>query len=296
MAIPETQLDTWSSQGAMAGSRDTYATVRRALEANDAPYAGKDYEIFLQGSYCNDTNVYGESDVDVVICLKTIFHHDVTGMTPPEQAAFDQALPNGTDTFAGFKAEVLQVLRERFGASVAPGPKAIKIPADSARRNADVIVATNFRRYHRFVNLNDQQYDEGICFFTDKNVRIVNYPKQHSANCTNKHQGTSSWYKPAVRILKNMRQRLVASNVIEKGLAPSYFLEGLLYNVPASCFGKSYQSTIRESLVWLLNNDRTNFVCANEQYYLLRDTPVTWPAANCQKFLDEAVKLWDSWQ
>jgi hypothetical protein len=294
MAIPETQLDTWSSQGAMVGSRDTYATVRLALEAKDAPYAAKNYEIFLQGSYCNDTNVYGESDVDVVICLKTIFHHDLAGLTPPEKAAFDQ-LPNGTDTFAGFKAEVLQVLRKRFGTSVTPGPKAIKIPADGARRDADVIVATSFRRYHRFINLNDQRYDEGICFSTDKGVRIANYPKQQSANCTTKHQGTSSWYKPSVRILKNMRQRLVNTNVIEKGIAPSYFLEGLLYNVPTTCFGKSYQSTIRESLVWILNADRTKFVCANEQYYLLRDDPVTWSPANGQKFLDEAVKLWDGW-
>jgi hypothetical protein len=295
MAIPESQLDTWSSQGAIAGSRDTYATVRRALEANDTPYAAKNYEIFLQGSYCNDTNVYAESDVDVVICLKTIFHHDLTELTPPEKAAFD-LLPNGTDTFAGFKAEVLQVLRKRFGNAVTPGPKAIKVPADGARRKADVIVATSFRRYHRFVSLNDQQYDEGICFFTDQGVRIANYPKQHSANCTIKHQGTNSWYKPAVRIFKNMRQRLVNNQVIDKGIAPSYFLEGLLYNVPASCFGKTYQSTIRESLVWILNADRTKFVCANEQYYLLRDDPVTWAPANCQKFLDEAVKLWDGWQ
>jgi hypothetical protein len=26
------------------------------------------------------------------------------------------------------------------------------------------------------------------------------------------------------------------------------------------------------------------------------DSPVTWSAANCQKFLDQAVKLWDGWQ
>src|SRR6185295_1553432 len=50
-------------------------------------------------------------------------------------------------------------------------------------------------------------------------------------------------------------------------LAPSYFLEGLLYNVPVTCFGKTYQNTMREALVWLLNNDRSKFVCANEQYY-----------------------------
>lgn len=296
MSIPERQLETWSSQGAVAGSRDTYATVKLALEVRDTDYARKNYEVFLQGSYCNDTNVYAESDVDVVICLKAIFHHDLSDMTPPERTTFDQAYMNSSDTFADFKEQVLQVLRKRFGPSVLPGPKAIKIPADGARRNADVIVATSFRRYHRFVNLSNQTYDKGIFFFSDKNDRIANYPKQHSANCTAKHQTANGWFKPAVRILKNMRQRLVDTKAIEKGLAPSYFLEGLLYNVPANCFGKSYQNTMLEALKWVLTNDRTNFVCANEQYYLLRDTPVTWPATNCQKFLDEVVKLWDGWK
>src|SRR6202022_2942483 len=120
-----------------------------------------------------------------------------------EQFAFNQAYPKGTDTFADFKAQVLQVLRKRFGASVSPGPKAIKVPADGARRSADVIVATDFRRYHRFVKLFDETFDEGICFFSDKDERIANYPKQHSTNCTTKHQATNSWFKPTVRILKN---------------------------------------------------------------------------------------------
>ena len=38
-----------------------------ALHADDAPYAGKAYDTFLQGSYANDTNIYADSDVDIVI-------------------------------------------------------------------------------------------------------------------------------------------------------------------------------------------------------------------------------------
>jgi hypothetical protein len=67
MAIPESQLETWSHQGSVKQSRDTYATIKRTLEASDTKYADKDFEVFLQGSYGNDTNIYAESDVDVVI-------------------------------------------------------------------------------------------------------------------------------------------------------------------------------------------------------------------------------------
>ena len=63
MAIAETQLHTWSHQGAVAQSRDTYATIRRALESDRTAYHGNDFKSFLQGSYGNDTNVYAESDV-----------------------------------------------------------------------------------------------------------------------------------------------------------------------------------------------------------------------------------------
>ena len=65
-----------------------------------------------------------------------------------------------------------------------------------------------------------------MCFFTSSVDRIVNYPKQHSANCTAKHQATSMWFKPMVRILKNMRGKLVDAGAIDDGSAPSYFLEG----------------------------------------------------------------------
>jgi hypothetical protein len=296
MAIPEQQLATWSSQGAIAGSRDTYATVKRALEANDTEYAHNRFEVFLQGSYRNDTNVFAESDVDVVICLNTVFYYDLTPMTQPEQAAFRQAHPNSIDPFTAFKAQVTKTLQGRFGVGVTPGPKAIKVPADGARRNADVIVAAEFRRYHRFVSLYDRTFDDGICFFTDKGVRIANYPKQHSENCTTKHQDTNNRYKPAVRILKNMRRHLVNINALDDGIAPSYFLEGLLYNVPNSCFGNTYQDTLLQVLKYLIASDRSKLVCANNEYYLLGHLPVQWPADNCQRFLDEAVKLWNGWR
>lgn len=57
MAIPETQLMTWAKIGAQETSKTTYATVKGALESKDAGYQGRDYDVFLQGSYGNDTNI-----------------------------------------------------------------------------------------------------------------------------------------------------------------------------------------------------------------------------------------------
>ena len=80
MAIPEAQLETWSHQGSVQQSCDTYATVKRSLEANDTKYADKSFDVFLQGSYGNDTNIYAESDVDVVIRTDSIYYYDTSAL------------------------------------------------------------------------------------------------------------------------------------------------------------------------------------------------------------------------
>lgn len=297
MAIPESQLDTWSHQGAIKGSSSTYKSIKDTLEGAGTPYADRDYSIFLQGSYGNDTNIYAESDVDVVICLNGCFQSDVSGLSDQAKAAWDAAYSSAEYTHSDFSKDVLSVLTDEFGDEVKAGQKAIMIPADGARRKADVITAIQYRRYYKFNGLNDQTYDEGICFYTSKGVQIENYPKQHRANLTQKHQDSSKWLKPMVRIMKNLRSKLIADGLLQEGMAPSYFVEGLLYNVPSDKFHTDYETFLVNAVNWLRQEaDKTKLVCANEQYYLLWDnTPTCWPSANCDAFLDATVELWENW-
>jgi hypothetical protein len=295
MPTPESQLDTWSHQGSVTQSSATYGTVKRALEASDAKYAGKSYEVFLQGSYGNDTNIHAESDVDVVIRLDSNYYYDTSALTPQELQVFSAQFIPGTYTYADYKAGVVAALQKNFGGTdVTPGRRAVKIKASGNRRNADVVVATEFRRYYS--SLLGPQYVPGICFFTSDGTRMVNYPQQHAANCTTKHQATSLWFKPMVRILKNMRSKLIDDKVINDGSAPSYFLEGLLYNVPNDKFSKSYGDTFVAAMNWILEADRNQFVCANGQFYLVRDSaPECWPSADCGHFISAVVTLWNNW-
>lgn len=296
MAISESQLETWAHQGSVTQSANTYATIRRALESNDATYTSRDFAVFLQGSYGNDTNIYAESDVDVVICLDATFYYSLDDLTPSERAAFEAAYSGGaTYTHAQFKAHVLNALQDCFPGAITPGNKAIKITDGSNRRNADVVAAAQFRRYRRFVTPSNATYDTGLCLFDAAGNRIVNYPRQYSENCTAKHQGTNGWFKPTVRILKNIRGALVDEGVVNKKIAPSYFLEGLLYNVPNEHFGGSYENTMVASINWILGADRSQFVCPNDQYYLLRDSAETWLPANCDRFLNALVQYWKDW-
>jgi hypothetical protein len=304
MGIPESQLETWSHQGAITTSKDTYATIKCALDAPNTRYAGKDFKVFLQGSYCNDTNVFAESDVDTVIRLDNTYFHDKSALNPQEIAAFNTSFTPALYTYETFKTDVLAALKSSFGTDFSQGTKAVKIAKNGARRNADVVIAAEFRRYYSGgsggIIPNPPKYVSGIYFITPDGQRIVNYPKQHSANCTIKHQLTNQWFKPTVRIVKNMRNKLVTDKVIEPGTAPSFFIEGLLYNVPAEKFGKSYGDTFLGAANWVRSLDRetlNKLVCANKEYYLIRDgLPTCWPYNNYDKFLSALAGLWNQWQ
>ncbi len=293
MPISEAQLETWSKQGAVAQSRDTYTVVKSALEASGSPYADRNFTVFLQGSYANDTNVYSESDVDLVILLNETFYSDLDSLSGAETTTFNQARSMASYGYTDFKRDVTAWLTTKFGSGVKAGDKAIFIPGSGSRRNADVLVAAQHRRYHRFRSWADQSYDEGICFWTSNGTQIINFPKQHSENCTAKHQNTQSWFKPTVRIFKNLRNRMVAEGKLEDGLAPSYYIEGLFYNIPPNKFSGSYQDTLVNCFDWLNSADRSDFVCANERYYLLREgSPVTWRAGKCAQFLEAVGTYW----
>jgi hypothetical protein len=296
MAILESQLETWSHQGSKVQSAATYGTIKATLEDANTPYMSRKFDVFLQGSYGNDTNIFAESDVDIVIRYLGEFYHDLSTLPADQQNAFHKSHSDGVYSYNTFKGHVQQTLEKAFGASVKPGKKAIKIEANGSRRNADVVVAFKFNRYHQFINPSNQRFDTGMAFFTPDNTRIANYPKQHSDNCTSKHQATGNRFKPIVRIFKNMRGKLADLGAIEKGLAPSYYIEGLLYNVPNACFSGSYSTTVLDILKWLhQTTDRGKFVCVNEQYYLLRDNnPVCWPIADGEKFIKAVVQLWNN--
>lgn len=297
MAISESQLQTWSHQGSILQSSSTYNSIKNVLEANTTPYTGKNFKVFLQGSYGNDTNIYAESDVDIVIRLDDCFFSDLEALSEEDKLAHKQAFSDAAYTHVDFKRDVLSVLTSQYGSAVKAGEKAIAIDASGSRRKADVIVATQFRRYFKFRSQSDSEYVEGICFFNGAGERIANYPKQHSANLTTKHQASSKWLKPMARVLKNMRSRMIDDGLINAGVAPSYYIECLLYNVPDEKLTSSYQDCVVNTLNWYRQEaKKVDLVCANEQYYLLRNGSHTcWPEANCDAFVEAAVKLWNEW-
>jgi hypothetical protein len=296
MTISEAQLETWSRQGATQSAASLYQRIKNALEAAPELY-GKAFDVYLQGSYRNSTNIRGDSDVDVVVELQSTFMPNKERLSPLERVLHESAYPQATYPLSSFRADVLRVLRREFPLhQVTEGGKSIKIPRTSNNIPADVVPCLTYRRYSSFVGVGQPgtQCVEGIWFWdTKQNVEVIGYPKQHYDNAVWKHQNTSNWYKPTVRLVKNLRSWMEDKGVLPKDVASSNHIECLVYNVPNNQFGTSYEDTLVNSVNWLLRADRNQFVCVNGQFYLFGAGQ--WTQEKAAQFLGAVVKTWQTW-
>lgn len=283
MPIPESQLETWSHQGAISTAKATADSIKNALNSYGYWPGAIDFDVYLQGSYKNDTNIRGDSDVDVVAQLNSTFYsnlsQDQKGMLRLSPALYG---------WSEFRADVLRALKVYYGqSSVTEGNKSIKVKASNGRLPADVVVAAQYRRYK---TVSPYDYTEGVCFWSrNDNRQIINYPKTHYDNGVSKHQSTNKWYKPAVRLFKNARAYIHGDST------PSYFSECILFNVPDEKFGQSYQVTFCNVVNWLNEIDMTNFVCQNGQLRLFGATPEQWSSAHAKQFVGNLISLWNNW-
>jgi predicted nucleotidyltransferase len=301
MPVPESQLETWSHQGAVATAKSTHESIRNALNATASPIRGKNFEVYLQGSYKNDTNIRGDSDVDVVVQLNSAWGRDLSALTDDQKRLYQATYPNATYLWQHFREDVLKALRAYYGSGpITEENRSIKLAAGSGRLAADIVVALHFRKYVYFYGDKSQMYVEGIRFHARRDGReIINFPKPHYDNGVKKNAGnrTNGRYKPIVRMFKNGRTYLIDRHLLSADVAPSYFLECLLYNVPDSAFGSSFQHSFATVFDWLGSKASVNqLVCQNEQLPLFGSAPEQWDSAKARQMLQALRQLWENWR
>lgn len=108
MSISEQQLVTWSNAGPDATAQQTHATIRLALEVIQRRAGGRPVEIYLQGSYRNKTNIYGDSDVDIVCELPGVYEYDLSRLSQVEANDVFRSMTGAVYTFADFRRAVLE--------------------------------------------------------------------------------------------------------------------------------------------------------------------------------------------
>lgn len=272
-------------------------SIRNALEANDSPLKGKSFEIFLQGSYRNSTNIRADSDVDVVVQLNDVFYSDVSRL-PLDQKAAQRSIGAAGYNAPDWRADVEKALRKKFGAALKPGSgKAFHVVTGPGNMTADVLPAIRFKNYTFFQSLNNEGYDEGLQFVDAAGNAVVNYPKLHIKNgeAKNSPLQTNGRYKPTVRMFKNARNYASERGLLPKGIAPSYFVECLLFNVLDVHYLAGLRETYYNIVKYLMENPIGAFMCQNGQLALFGSASTQWNTTDASTFIRGLANFWDRW-
>ncbi len=239
-------------------SNDMNDTYDYSLEMRSLS-GSKKIKIFIQGSYANNTNIRGQSDVDIAIVQEDVFrthYRDSINNNYP-QSGINYGFTDANYPFSLFKDEIQKCLEIKFGSDVERGDKSIKIHGNSYRKNTDTVPCRRYRDYQKDFSNNVNNYDGGIYIVSDKGEAIINYPEQHIKNGRKKNSETNSYYKKMVRIIKYMnylmgyeREYKIADKM------SSFGLESLLWNVPNIIFTKytRLQLIFDEILIYLSDN------------------------------------------
>lgn len=291
MPIPESRLSRWSHHGPQDASIKTHETIRKVLAAHSWP-SGMTYDFFLQGSYRNNTNISGDSDVDVMLELNSIFQYDESSLSQSDRNRLAKSFEPPKYDWNDFRREALKALTNGFGGGfVSQGNKSIKLKANRTRLAADIVVCMEHRKF-----TSHDLYEKGVTFYALQDKRwILNYPKQHYDNGADKSKRTGDRYKQTVRMFKNARNHLASNNLISSNFAPSYFLECLLYNVPDSAFQLGFQDTYCSVVNWMSQSDLARLVCQNEQMYLFGSSPQQWSLNDAKALVNQFITLWHNW-
>jgi hypothetical protein len=288
MTIPAETIRSWSERPGSFLPSWTKEVLENALN-NATRLREYSFEVFVQGSYANKTNIRGDSDVDLVIKMRLPFEENIYRLNAAERERFFERYG---DTFYGweeFRADVVASLRKRF--FVHEGRKCIDIKDwDSALRiPADILPAIEYRRYSKFPAFGEEVYEEGVFFRDSKGDPIVNFPKQHRRNGQKKDRNTGGRYKEIVRVVKNARKHAGTDGRTDfnSAKAPSYFVECLLYNVPDAIFRAPLPAAYGACLNWLDTHRATmaEFRCQNELVELFGERSDQWSVESANNLI-----------
>lgn len=264
---------------------DTYAYSTILKKA----FSTEEIQIFIQGSYANNTCVRDESDVDIAIIRRDQYEYAFGKIFAPSVENFSKKKEGKI-----FKDNVEMVLRSKFASSVHRKNKSIKVDGNTYRKQADTVPSFAMRYFSKSGEGNFSDYIEGITIYADDGEIINNFPKQHIANGKAKNVRTNHYYKKMVRIIKKMRYEMEDYYYSSASKVSSFGLESLLWNLPDEIFKKcvTYKYTFGEIVKYLYNNKALLWIY-KEANGIKNLCPNAQNVENYQNFINDLYRFYE---
>ena len=228
------------------------ATHERIREVIESSSETEDMSVgtVLQGSYANHTNTPRTSDVDIIVKLDGVWYEESVSADPADWSRLSREQAAQRE-HSRLRTQVSAALRPCFRDEVEERSKVIHVRAtpSGSRRPADVLPVIGYR-----LRASTGAVHEGVCFWPRFGTAPVsNFPEQHKVALTQKGrpERAGSNFKGIVRAIKSVRNDLLERYVLHSSIAPSYWIEGLLTNVPDEQFHGTWEDALHEVLQWL---------------------------------------------
>lgn len=264
MKFTENDLSVWAKPASDAEDtrmKNSRSAVVTALQ-NDPLLDDSKIKIIDKGSSHNNTNVKLQADVDYsLVNEKTFFYKIPEGYTKWHFGIYDSS-----ESFSSYKQSVINSVYRHFNPVEIDNSKdkCTTIKKNSNRVDIDVVPTFGYRLYSR-----DGSWENGVAFYSDSDVLIVNFPEQHTENGIEKNNNTGRKYKRIVRILKRLRSKMEEDGILVSDSITSFLIESLVWNVDDHIFnqGSGYSEILRNVLVEIHNNTSEDW---NEVSNMLR--------------------------
>ena len=292
MKYSEQQLQSWTTPLSKTEEQRVENTINMIKSALDVSrdFNTLDYEVFVQGSYANNTNVRSDSDVDVCVMLKSTFYFDL----PQGKTRADYGFGPGTIDFEQYRDLVKKALQAKFAQPfVTDGNKSLKARENTYHVQADIVPAFQHRNYAYSSSQSTWDYVEGTRFYAKDGREVTNYPKVHIKNGIEKNTRTNYRYKKLVRIMKHIKNEMVDAGQTDGDKITSFLVECLVWNTPDKTITaySSWTETVRQTIIYLYNaikdGNHTEWGEVSEMLYLFRG----------RKWTDQDALQWlhDAW-
>lgn len=307
MPISESQLSSWTNleTAAIDSAKKTHRRVRDELEDGASRLNDRGemrFTTLLQGSYRNDTIVRGSGDVDILVIMTNPFSSTTNALPRRKEDQYHSDVPFWDKDYDihDFQKDAKDELIDIYSTTaVSKGNKAIEIDSEESPlpSDADVVPCQSRRRYHSYNGdyTDESNYYDGIRFYSSDGTEIVNFPKRHRLKGESLNEDCNGNYKETIRMFKNARNRLVEIGRIQKEVAPSYYIECLLSNVPTERFHTSnLQSRYVDIIEYLDGTGMRGFSAQHGLENLFGRDETKWRRRKAREFVSELGWLWEN--
>jgi len=211
-----------------------------------------DLTIFVQGSHANNTNVKGDSDIDIAVVRENVFRGEYRTGISGKNYGFQPATHDALE----FKKIIFKALYDKFGNDTVRKNKSILIKGNYSRKQADVVPSLRYRNYKQDYYNDENNFKPGVLITTDDGQEIINYPEIHLENGRRKNINTNYYFKKIVRIMKELKYLMEEEGYNSASKINSFLIESLLWNVPDVLFlnEEEYSAKFIGIVNYLLDN------------------------------------------